>query len=563
MMNMTNRKGFNSQSEADLSLASQIAHALARKGVPVDQMAESVERIFEQSGLAKRDKWWGRDDYRERTIEKAIDGVRNRTHLNQLQLTHSATENVNHKDVRNAELFAKLYKGRFIFVSASNKWYSWAVSYWKLCELGEEYEAAKQVGIKLMGEANARLGLGDPTGEQLKREAISAHTVARIEAMIKLATSIPGMSVAASELDADPYLLGVRNGVVDLKTGQLLLAQPNLLLTKQCNADFVDDPTCPLWIKFLNEVFQYDEETIRTVQLLLGYTLIGEVLDEILIICCGFGANGKSVFNNVISGVLADYAQAAPSSMLKARRSDDSSPRNDLAGIKGARYLSFNELQAGDRLDEQVIKAIAGREAISARFLFGEFFSFKPTFKGWVRTNHRPIITGDDDGIWRKICLIPFNRRFTADEQDPQLEKKLLAERDGILGWILGGVRDYLNTGITLSPRIKAEVNAYRKESDVLGEFLEEKTRPTPQGKTEQRDLYRRYHYWCEENGLKHQSKKSFSQRLKERGYSEGKSGKNRYYVGLELHEVAGASLDLTTLGVNAAPTESTPCDED
>ena len=134
MMNMTNRKGFNSQSEADLSLASQIAHALARKGVPVDQMAESVERIFEQSGLAKRDKWWGRDDYRERTIEKAIDGVRNRTHLNQLQLTHSATENVNHKDVRNAELFAKLYKGRFIFVSASNKWYSWAVSYWKLCE---------------------------------------------------------------------------------------------------------------------------------------------------------------------------------------------------------------------------------------------------------------------------------------------------------------------------------------------------------------------------------------------------------------------------------------------
>jgi putative DNA primase/helicase len=559
MMNMTNRKGFNSQSEADLSLASQIAHALTRKGVQVDQMAESIERIFDQSGLASREKWWGRGDYRKRTIGKAIEGVINRTQVRQDQAIYALAENINHKDVRNAELFAKLYKGRFIFVPASNKWYSWDGSRWKLCELREQYEAAKQVGIQLLEQANEKLGRGDPSGEQLKKEAISAHTLARIEAMVKLATSIPGMSVAPAKLDADPYLLGVGNGAVDLKAGKLLPADPTMLLTKHCNADFIDDPTCPLWIKFLHEIFQHDEETIRTVQILLGYTLIGEVLDELLIICYGFGANGKSVFNNVITSVLGDYAQAAPSSMLKARRNDDSSPRNDLAGIKGARYLSFNELQAGERLDEQVIKAIAGREMISARFLFGEFFAYKPTFTGWVRTNHRPIITGDEDGIWRRIALIPFNRRFAAEEQDPQLEKKLLAERDGILGWILEGVREYLKTGITLSPRIKAEVNAYRKESDVLGEFLEEKTRPAPLGKIEQQDLYRRYHYWCEENGLKHQSKKSFSQRLKERGYPEGKSGKNRYYVGLELHECDMARLDLAALGINPGPTELTP----
>ena len=559
MMNMTNRKDFNSQSEADLSLASQIAHALARKGVPIDQMAESVERIFEQSGLAKREKWWGRDDYRERTIGKAIEGVINRAQVQQDQAIYALAESINHKDVRNAELFAKLYKGKFIFVSASNKWCSWDGSRWKLCEHEQQYEAAKQVGIQLLVQANEKLGRGDPSGEQLKKEAISAHTLARIEAMVKLTTSIPGMSVAPAELDADPYLLGVGNGVVDLKAGKLLPADPTMLLTKQCNANFIGDPTYPLWKKFLYEIFQHDEETILSVQILLGYTLIGEVLDEILIICYGCGANGKSVFNNVISTVLGDYAKAAPSSMLKARRSDDSSPRNDLAGIKGARYLSFNELQAGERLDEQVIKAIAGRELISARFLFGEFFEYKPTFTGWVRTNHRPIITGDDDGIWRKICLIPFNRRFTTDEQDPQLEKKLLAERDGILGWILEGVREYLKTGVNLSPRIKAEVNTYREESDVLGEFLQEKTRPTPQGKIEQRDLYRRYQYWCEENGLKHQSKKSFSQRLKERGYPEGKSGKNRYYVGLELHEGDAARLDVATLGINLGPTELTP----
>jgi len=558
MMNTMTKKAFSSQSEADLSLTSQIAHALARKGVPVNQMAESIERIFDKSGLANREKWWGRDDYRERTIEKAIEGVRNRAQVTQGQLIHARGENTSHKDVRNAELFANLYKGRFIFVSASNRWYTWDGSRWKLCELREEYEAAKQVGIQLLDEANQRLGRGDPSGEQLKREAISAHTLARIEAMVKLATSIPGMSVAPAELDAAPYLLGVRNGAVDLRVGKLLPADPTILLTKQCDADFIEDPTCPLWIKFLHEIFQHDVETIRSVQILLGYTLIGEVLDELLIICYGFGANGKSVFNNIIANVLGDYAQAAPPSMLRVRRSDDNGPRNDLAGIKGSRYLSFNELQAGDRLDEQVIKAIAGREVISARFLFGEFFSFKPTFKGWVRTNHRPIITGDDDGIWRKICLIPFNRRFSAAEQDPQLEKKLLAERDGILGWILEGTREYLKTGISFSPRMKAEVNVYRKESDVLGEFLEEKTRLAALGKIEQQDLYRRYRYWCEENGLKQQAKKSFSQRLKERGYLEGKSGKHRYYVGLELHEGDAAHLDLAALGIDPGATEST-----
>jgi putative DNA primase/helicase len=558
MMDIANNKGFNSQSEADLSLASKIAHALARKGMPVDQLAESIERIFNQSALANREKWWGRDDYRERTIEKAIEGVRNRDEIRRSGAGRASAEHINYKDVRNAELFAKLYKGEFIFEPASSKWYRWDGGRWKPCELREQYEAAKQVGIQLLDEANQRLGLGDPSGDYLKREAISAHTLARIEAMVKLATSIPGMSVAPAELDADPYLLGVRNGVVDLKAGKLLPADPTMLLTKQCDADFIDDPTCPLWIKFLHEIFQHDVETIRSVQILLGYTLIGEVLDELLIICYGFGANGKSVFNNVIANVLGDYAQAAPPSMLRVRRSDDNGPRNDLAGIKGSRYLSFNELQAGDRLDEQVIKAIAGREAISARFLFGEFFSFKPTFKGWVRTNHRPIITGDDDGIWRKICLIPFNRRFSAAEQDPQLEKKLLAERDGILGWILEGTREYLKTGISFSPRMKAEVNAYRKESDVLGEFLEEKTRPAALGKIEQQDLYRRYRYWCEENGLKQQTKKSFSQRLKERGYLEKKSGKNRYYAGLELHEGEEERLDLAALGINPGATEST-----
>ena len=372
----------------------------------------------------------------------------------------------------------------------------------------------------------------------------------RIEAMIKLAISENGMSVTTNELDAHPYLLGVRNGVVDLKNQSLLVPQPSMLITKQCNAEFIEDPTCPKWIKFLHDVFQGDDETIDAVQILLGYTLIGQVLDELLIICYGFGANGKSVFNNVVAKVLGDYAQMAPSSMLSVRKNDDSSPRNDIAGIKGSRYLSINELQAGDRLDERVVKSIAGREPISARFLFGEFFTFMPTFTAWVRTNHKPIIVGDDTGIWRRIVLIPFSRTFTKEEQDPHLEEKLLQERDGILGWILEGAKKYQENGIVMSPRMQAEVNSYRKDSDVLGEFLEDKTQRVTVGKVEQKSLYFAYKHWCENNGIRAQSKKSFSQRLKERGFPDSKSGSTRYYLGLELIDEFGLKLEVS----NAEP---------
>jgi P4 family phage/plasmid primase-like protien len=539
-------KPFNSQSEADLSLASRIARELAKKGVQKNQLAESTERIFNESGLAIREKWHKRDDYRRSTINKAVENL---TDFPIHTISTSAAtneEDETHKDVKNAAKFASMYRDKFIYVPTVNKWHQWNGFFWTTCEHGEEVQAAKEVCKKLLEEAGSKLSFGDPKGVALVKEAVNAHTLPRIEAMIKLAMSENGMSATTNELDAHPYLLGVRNGVVDLKNQSLLVPQPSMLITKQCNAEFIEDPTCPQWIKFLHDVFQGDDETIDAVQILLGYTLIGQVLDELLIICYGFGANGKSVFNNVVAKVLGDYAQMAPSSMLSVRRNDDNSPRNDLAGIKGSRYLSINELQAGDRLDERVVKSIAGREPISARFLFGEFFTFMPTFKAWVRTNHKPIIVGDDTGIWRRIVLIPFTRTFTKEEQDPHLEEKLLQERDGILGWILEGAKKYQENGIVMSPRMQAEVNSYRKDSDVLGEFLEDKTQRTALSKVEQKSLYFVYKHWCENNGIRAQSKKSFSQRLKERGFPDSKSGSTRYYLGLELIDEFGLKLEVS-----------------
>jgi len=287
-------------------------------------------------------------------------------------------------------------------------------------------------------------------------------------------------------------------------------------------------------MQFLDEVFKGDAATIASVQRLLGYTLTGLSQEEIIVFCVGFGANGKSIFSNIVSAILGDHGETAPSTLLAARRADDNSARGDLAMLDGVRLVSINELPGGMMLDEVVVKQIAGREPISARYMYGEFFTYQPKFTPWVRTNHKPIIKGDDDGIWRRIVVLPFRRKFEEHEQDPLLEGALLKECDGILRWMIEGAALYLNSGLKLSPTILAEQKQYRKESDLLGEFLDEKTEAGADKRVSQSDLFHRWQRWNENNGTRSGSKKSFTQRLAERGFTVAKSGGRYSYVGLD-----------------------------
>ncbi len=406
---------------------------------------------------------------------------------------------------------------------------------WQWCEKGEEVQAAVAVADHLLDVGKTLLKTEQHKGERLIAHAVRSHNLPKIEAMLKLAATESDMAIGIHELDQDSWLLGVRNGVVNLRTGGLEVNDPSMLITKQCNASFDQGMTCPRWLAFLDQVFQGDAATIETIQRALGYTLTGENTEEVLFICFGYGSNGKSVFGNVVSAILGDYGRMAPSSLLVVRRDGDAGPRNDLASLAGARYVSINELQSGDRLDEQIVKLLAGREPISARFLHKEFFEFIPTFTPWLRTNHKPIITGDDEGIWRRLVLIPFRRQFKAVERDPDLESKLLDERDGILAWMVEGALMWKKDGLQLSPTIRQEVASYRKDSDLLGEFLEDHCLVELSARIEQTVLYANYEHWCQANGIRPISKASFTRRLAERGHIEAKSNGKRFYVGLRL----------------------------
>ena len=519
--------GYSSKSEADLALCGHIARTCVYQELPESEIADAVATVFSCSGLGADNKWQSRGDYRQRTITKAIASLSNHT------ATHSTLQLESYGDIRNAKAFAQSARGQFLFVATRDSWLKWQHEQWHLCEKEEHVGAAKEVCSQIFNAASAAFRENQETGKKLLQDAMTAHNLPRIMAMLKLAVSEPEMATTDKELDSDPYKLGVGNGVVDLRSGLRYFNQPEFKVTRYCNADFVEDAPCPRWITFLNQIFQEDEETIESVQRLLGYTLTGLVTEEVLVICYGHGSNGKSVFSNVIHNIFGGYATTSPPSLLTARKADDTSPRNDLAALAGARYVSINELQAGDRLDEQVVKMLAGREPISARFLHREYFEYMPNFTAWLRTNHKPIITGGDDGIWRRLVVLAFRRKFDGDEKDPDLEGILLEERDGILQWMLEGTSKYLKDGLKLSPRILQENATYRKDSDLIGEFLGDVMEVDPTAKINQQTAYEAWKQWCTDNGFRVSSKKSFTQRLAERGYPERKSGGNRFYVGL------------------------------
>jgi putative DNA primase/helicase len=525
--------GYPSKSEADLALAGHIARACQSFGVGPAALEGSVGAVFSSSPMGLSDKWQDRDYYRTRTIGKALSS----TFSMSASSTHYGLQLESHGDIRNAKAFAQVARGQFQYVATRDCWIQWLKEKWNVCEKDEHIGMAKDVCGRILTAAGSVFGQDQERGKRMLQEAMAAHNLSRITAMLKLTVSEPGMAITDRELDQDPYMLGVRNGVIDLRTGQHLSNQPDMSITRYCNAGYVEDPKCDRWLRFLDQIFMSDVETIECVQRLLGCTLLGLATEEILVVCYGHGNNGKSVFSNVVHKIMGGYAITAPPSLLTARRQDDTGPRNDLAALAGARYVSINEMQAGDRLDEQVVKMLAGREPIAARFLHQEFFEFIPSFTPWLRTNHKPIITGLDDGIWRRLVLLPFSRKFSDEEKDPNLEQKLLDEQDAIMMWMVEGVRLYLESGIRLSPRMRSELGTYRTESDLLGEFLSDQTRPDPTGKANQGTLYIEYRSWCDGCGVRPLSKKTFTQRMAERGFPEGKSGKIRFYCGLVCGE--------------------------
>ena len=275
---------------------------------------------------------------------------------------------------------------------------------------------------------------------------------------------------------------------------------------------------------------------IHYVQKAIGYSFTGSVDEQCLFILNGRGRNGKSVFSNVVSDVAGNYAKQMNVQTIVAKKNQSGSANSDIARLEGARIVTSSELNEGDRFDESLVKQLTGGDKILARFLYGSEFEYKPKFKIWMATNHLPIIRGTDDGIWRRIKIIPFNIQIPKEKVDKKLEYKLKAEYTGILNWIVQGAIMWQQEGLEDPEAVTKVIEAYRAEMDPLDAFVEECCTTGQNYSIKAREMYDAYHEWAKESEEYKMSMTKFGREMSKK-LLRVKKRDGWYYVGLKLKE--------------------------
>ena len=394
-------------------------------------------------------------------------------------------------------------------------WLVWDNRRWLRDDSGGIVRRAKETVRSIYAEAAEEEDRKERQG--LAGWAKRSEAEARIAAMISLARSEPDIPISPDELDTDPWLLTVQNGTIDLKSGELRGHRRKDLITKLAPVEFDPDTACPTFRAFLETIFANNENIVEFLQRVLGYALTGSTQEQIVIILYGTGSNGKSTLLGVIGDILGDYAAQIESSTLMVKRGE--SINNDIARLAGRRFVSAIEAEAGKRLAESLVKTMSGGDRMVARFLHKEFFEFKPEFKVFLATNHRPRIYGTDHAIWRRIRLVPFDVVIPDGEQDSTLPEKLRRELPGILAWMVRGCFDWQQHGLGEAEEVMAATQDYRNDQDVLREFLTERCYEHSGASATSKDLYEAYKLWANDSGEHPISQRLFGERLGERGF--------------------------------------------
>lgn len=442
----------------------------------------------------------------------------NDTNGNVRQLPSRPATAANLTDYGNAERLVGHHGRDLRYVYAWDKWLVWTGRVWRVDDTGEVERRAKDTVRRIYQEAaNAE---DADARKALANHAKSSEAKGRIEAMISLARSEAGIAVTPEELDADPWALNVPNGTLDLRTGELRDHRREDLITKMVPVEYDPDATAPTFEAFLERILP-GEELRGFVQRAKGYSATGDTSEQCMFINHGPGANGKSTLEEVCQAALGDYAMRTPTEMLLTKR--PGGIPNDVARLKGARFAAASETEEGRRLAESLVKDLTGQDTISARFMRGEFFDFKPTHKLWLSTNHKPEIRGTDNAIWRRIRLIPFNVTIPKQEQDRKLPERLRAELPGILAWIVRGALEWQREGLRPPDEVRRATGRYRAEMDVIAAFIDEECIVAEHATASAKALYSAYKAWCEENGERPESQRRFGGRLKERGFESGR----------------------------------------
>lgn len=438
----------------------------------------------------------------------------------------------------NADRFLSARGGQVHFDVARQKWLAWDGRRWACDESGVVRRWTEDVLASIIREADAAELRGGREAEEradaLRRWWARSSTDAKIASCLAVAAHRPGVAVLPDDLDPDPLLLTVLNGTLDLRTGELQAHRPGDLITRVSPVAYSPKAQCPVWEKFVLDAMAGEPERTAFLQRAVGYSLSGSTREQVFFLNYGTGQNGKSTFLNALRDVFGDYAWHADSGTFL--RQESQRVRQDLAVLRGVRLCTTSEIEDGQRLDEDLIKGITGGDPIQARYLFSRTEAqFHPQLKLWMAVNHKPQIHGQDDGIWRRVVLIPWE--WHIPQVDKDFASKLADEREGILAWAVRGYADYQAVGLSVPESVVRAAREYRSESDFLNDFIEEAFDSATKGSVNRdrgavtaSDAYSAYRGWCQANGERCNSQRWFGLKLKERGFVQDRNKVTRYW---------------------------------
>lgn len=532
---------YATQSEADIALCNQLAFWTQKN-------EQQMDRIFRSSGLM-REKWDSKragTTYGSITIGKACANCVNVYEPKRYDDDTALAFALFHDGKISAEAPKKIYDmtdtgnahrlqdkfGHVIRYSYNRKkWYYWDGKVWRLDDTGEIKKLSDVICEDIKREGYQEQD-EDTQASLLKWASRTASSKGK-ESMIKECQHLHGIPVSPDDFDSYTEYLNCQNGIVNLRTGELLPHDSNFGMSKICYSEYDVEGRAPeKWLSFLRDVTGGNEGLQKYIQKSIGYSLTGSNNEQCAYFLYGMGNNGKSTFLDTLSDLMGSYAANAQPETIMMRKFGEGGALSDIARLKSTRFVTSEEPTEGVRLNEGLLKQLTGGSKITCRFLYADEFEYTPEFKIWIATNHKPVIRGTDVGIWRRIKLIPFEVNIPADKVDKNLKYKLREEFPQILRWAVDGCRMWMQEGIDEPECVKDAVKEYKQEMDLLAGFLDQciEIDYGCKEKVPAKDLFKAYIQWAKDNNEFEMSSKRFFTEITKKLPEKGRDGKGIYY---------------------------------
>jgi putative DNA primase/helicase len=415
-------------------------------------------------------------------------------------------------DAHVAEVLADHLQGRWLYVAAWGRWLRWDGTRWAHDDTEAVHEEARSWVIELVATV-AAIGA---SADDVKRAATYRNR-SKLESAMTMARRVQGIAASPSEFDLDPDLLNVANGVLDLRTGNLLEHDPARRITKLAPVEYDIDAQH----RDVDELLEVVDADVRPwLQRVFGYAATGHTSEDLALVLDGTGANGKTTLLEAVGSVLGDYAGAvAPQLVMKTSHDQHPTVKADL---RGKRLVWISETEEGGALRVEQVKALTGGDQISARFMYGDLFTFAPSHLLVIATNHRPSVNTTEHAAWRRLRLVPFPHTYKPEHeagpgdrvQDRGLRHRLAtgrAQREALLAWIVRGAFDWNQSGLGACGTVDAATAAWKLREDVLGRFIAEVIEFDPHSEVKGKELYLAYKDWCTQEGRPAKSNKNFA----------------------------------------------------